>query len=217
MTNHSEYIEINRNFYDSSGTAYESAGQNPAPGTDAPEFLASILLNSLPRSPHLSSVLEIGPGAGYVLKALCDSGAQCVGIELSPVMADLSSCRATRAKVLVGDALKLNIPEAAFDGIMANAVIHLFPYKDAKALIALCRKWLRRGGVLFLTTTTHETESEAYASKLDSGHQLVRFRREWTNDAVHSLVTEAGFQIIKQHHASQPTLNKSWVGLLCRR
>lgn len=211
-----DYTNVNRHFYNSSVEEYDSAGRNPAPGTDSPEFLASVLLSKLPCLPRESKVLEVGPGAGYVLRALSDSGARCQAVELSPAMAAMSSSRAPRADVQVANILRVDFPQASFDGIMANAVIHLFPYEDAMKFVTLCRKWLRPGGVLFVTTTTHEAESEAFASKPHSRHQLVRFRREWTLAALESLLREAGFQVVARHEARQATLSKSWVGLLCR-
>lgn len=134
---HHNYIDVNRHFYDNAATSYDARGRVLEPGADTPEFLAATVLDNLSAHPAESRILEIGPGAGYVLEALCSSGARCEAVELSPAMASLSSRRAPGATIHVGNVLDFDFPASSFDGIMANAVLHLFPYSDAMGLLAV--------------------------------------------------------------------------------
>jgi phosphatidylethanolamine/phosphatidyl-N-methylethanolamine N-methyltransferase len=108
--------------------------------------LAVAMARWLPRDPH-AYALELGPGTGAVTEALIDRGLRedrLIAIEQSPKMADHLRSRFPRAKVITGDAFKLDelLKRHASHVDKINTVISSLPLMNFPADIAhdLARK-----------------------------------------------------------------------------
>jgi 16S rRNA (adenine1518-N6/adenine1519-N6)-dimethyltransferase len=86
------------------------------------------------------SVYEVGPGPGGLTRALLDAGATVTAVERDrrclPVLDELQQEFASKLRIIEGDALKINEPEAA--GQRAHVVANL-PYNVGTALLL---RWL---------------------------------------------------------------------------
>ena len=62
------------------------------------------------------SYLETGVGTGQTLERLQNmTGARCVGVEKTPTARDLGLLYAKHCEIILGDALKLPLPDKSFD------------------------------------------------------------------------------------------------------
>jgi 2-polyprenyl-3-methyl-5-hydroxy-6-metoxy-1,4-benzoquinol methylase len=68
-------------------------------------------------------------------------------------MAKLTQKLVPTAKVINVNINSINFNDNSFDFIIALAVIHNFPDKDLKVLINNMKKWIKKDGVIILSTT----------------------------------------------------------------
>jgi ubiquinone/menaquinone biosynthesis C-methylase UbiE len=96
-------------------------------------------------------VLEIAVGTGRNLPYYRD-GVELVGIELSPTMLEIAKRRAAEARpnadLRLGDAEKLDFPDASFDSVVCTLGLCTIP--DDHAAVAEVRCVLRPGGRFLL-------------------------------------------------------------------
>jgi ubiquinone/menaquinone biosynthesis C-methylase UbiE len=98
-------------------------------------------------------VLEVGCGRGVGLEILLSLGAEHVtGFDLDPKMIALAQKRlekyGERARVFVGDAEAMDLPDAGFDAVVDYGVIHHIPQWQ-KALKEIARV-LKPGGTFYV-------------------------------------------------------------------
>lgn len=92
--------------------------------------------------------LDVGCGAGALLRAARREGWEATGTEVAPQPAH--RLRSEGFEVLLGDASALDLPEAAFDVVSLVEVIEHVPNPDAQ--LAAAASALRVGGALYVTT-----------------------------------------------------------------
>jgi glycosyltransferase involved in cell wall biosynthesis/SAM-dependent methyltransferase len=105
------------------------------------------LAEDLPEGP----ALDVGCGAGPGLRYLAMRGVAAIGVDRSFYALRQAAARAQSRGLVQGDAL-LGFPfrDGAFGLVVASEVIEHLP--DGIAFLRECRRILRRGGVLILTT-----------------------------------------------------------------
>lgn len=194
--------------YDALASEYEArAASRLDIARDRVARLASFL-------PYSCKVLDVGCGVGSTLLCLDRAGYATVGIDLSPCMADYARARAKRALVYVGDVLEMQA-DGAFDAVIADAFIHLFPTNICAAILTKLRKLARPGGVVSLSTTVHRLENEGWQTKGDYPHSHQRYRTEWTPGGFYHLLCRAQLPplntyMIKDH------FGKVWMVANCQ-
>ncbi|ASC73136.1 2-methyl-6-phytyl-1,4-hydroquinone methyltransferase [Halomicronema hongdechloris C2206] len=95
--------------------------------------------------------LEPGAGNGEFTLRLAQSGADITGIEIAPKQVAIASRRLasyTNATVIEGDVGHLPFPEASFDAVVGNAVLHHF---DPSQTLPEFYRVLKPGGYCFFT------------------------------------------------------------------
>jgi SAM-dependent methyltransferase len=97
------------------------------------------------------AVLDAGTATGTMACWLLGRGAQVTGIDLSPPMVDTARRRCEgRGRFFVADlARPLELPDAAFDGVVASLVLHYL--QDWSAVLASFIRVLRPGGWLVVS------------------------------------------------------------------
>ncbi len=93
-------------------------------------------------------VLEIGCGRGATARFLSEHrGARVVGVELNPAVAE----RASRwlERVIVGDVAEVEVPEAAFDLVLALELVEHLP--EPEAVLRKLARAVRPGGRMLLS------------------------------------------------------------------
>jgi SAM-dependent methyltransferase len=96
-------------------------------------------------------ILEPGAGNAEFTQRLAASGATIIGVELAPRQVELANQRLLsfpNAQVLEGDIARLDFPNAAFDAVVGNSVLHHF---DLTTALPEIRRVLKYDGFFFFT------------------------------------------------------------------
>ena len=137
------------------------------------------------------------------------------GIELSPKMAEFAKRRNPNPKIIVGDFLTEDFAEP-FDGIIALALIHLFPKEEAMKVLRKMHDMLVPGGTLYIGTTESAESSEGWEVKEDYSGKHRRFRKHWTEAEFRRALEEAGFEVLKLHRITDP-FGKKWMDFVAQK
>lgn len=106
-----------------------------------------------------SAILDVGSGWGFNLLALEMTGHRAVGVDLveGPLAVGARIARANGVvfKAVCADAASLPFPDAAFGAVtMVETIEHVYA-EDRTKVIEECRRVLRRGGLLVLSTPNY--------------------------------------------------------------
>jgi SAM-dependent methyltransferase len=96
------------------------------------------------------SVLEMGCGAGYFTGELARSGAGIVAIDVSPELLEIAQANSSAPNVRyeVQNACELNYPDALFDSVVGNSVLH---HLEIEAALHEIYRVLKPGGSVYFT------------------------------------------------------------------
>jgi 2-polyprenyl-3-methyl-5-hydroxy-6-metoxy-1,4-benzoquinol methylase len=158
------------------------------------------------------TILEIGPGAGYLSQTLTSHGHTVTAIEFSEKMATVFREVAPKTPIIVDDFSAHDFGTKRFEGILAVAFIHLFPKEVASRVLEKVRQLLTPQGIVYIGTTIHEVSDEGVFPKRNFNGNVVRFRKRYTRDEFEQLLTDAGFEIIRRkdyHDQEEP--GKVWM------
>ena len=142
-----EYIKINQLVYDALANEYAFRRDNIGLYSESTEYLGNSLLKHA-STKELIHVLEVGPGAGQILKYFEDHGCRTVGIELSDAMCQLCKIQSPNSIIIHSDINEIQLYREQFDLIYMGALIHLFPLEDATKLIRKVWSWLKEDGCI---------------------------------------------------------------------
>jgi SAM-dependent methyltransferase len=99
-------------------------------------------------APAPFTILDLGCGPGRDLKAFTARGHRAIGLDGSAQFADMARAF-SGCEVWHQDFLHLNLPDAMFDGIFANAVLFHIPSRELPSVLSALHASLKPGGVLF--------------------------------------------------------------------
>ena len=106
------------------------------------------ILERLGKAPSATRLLDVGCSSGAFLGTATAAGLEVDGVEPSPEAAE--TARRAGYKVFGGTLEEARYPDAAFDAVtLIELVEHL---REPRALLAECRRVLRPGGVVLVTT-----------------------------------------------------------------
>lgn len=150
-------------------------------------------------------VLDLGCAVGYDTKMLARK-CNVVGLDISPEMVKLAkqeNVRNRKVKIIQGDFLAVRFKEK-FDGIFANAFIHLFPTGTDRKVFEKMRVLLREGGVAYIATTRSKKSQEGWYYKKDYKSREKRFRKYWRKTELSQALEKTGFKIIRYFEFDDP-------------
>lgn len=174
---------------------------------DAPLVLELVTHAASVITPHASSVLDVGCGAGnFTLKLLQRMpNLHCTLIDLSRPMLDRAHARvsaATNGQVttLQADVREADLGEAQYDVILAAAVLHHLREEDEwRSVFAKFYRCLRPGGSIWISDLiSHTTPSVQQMMWQRYGEYLTALRDETYRDQV--------FAYIEQEDTPRPLL-----------
>ena len=154
-------------------------------------------------------ILDLGCGPGRDLVALRDLGHEAVGLDGAE-----SFCRMAREisgqEVLHQDFLALDLPDASFDGIFANASLFHVPLCELERVLVELRASLKPRGVLF-ASIPHGPDIERF-----DGH---RYGAYHTPDTWCRLLAAAGFVELCQYYRpdGMPREQQPWFASAWRK
>jgi len=166
------------------------------------------LLRHIPGEPPFT-VLDLGCGPGRDLKAFSDLGHVAVGLDGSErfaVMArENSGCEVWRQ-----DLLALDLPDARFDGVYANAVLFHVPGQELPRVLRQLRATLKPGGVLFSSNPRGHNEEGWNAGRYGAFHDLETWQ---------GFMTAAGFAELTHYYRPDgvPREQQPWLASVWRR
>jgi ArsR family transcriptional regulator len=144
------------------------------------------LLRRLPPAP-IGRLLDIGTGTGRLLEVLAPRIAAGVGIDASRAMLALARTRLAKpglghCAVRLADMYRLPLPDAGFDAVVLQMVLHYA--EDPPAALAEAARVLRPGGALIVVDLARHDQTEPIA----------RLAHRWpgfSDAAMHEFLTNA--------------------------
>lgn len=212
-----DYVRVNKLAYDILSEEYKKRSHRRSQYEENPETLGSaVLRHTRHRFDHLVT-LEVGPGSGEMLYYFENHGCRTTAVELSTRIIKVAAARSPHTIMVAGNILNIEFVKEQFDIIYAGALIHLFPFSDAVALIRKFHTWLAPEGVLFVNTTVHPFSEEGYLAKKDYHPPVMRFRKRWTEKELHHSLEEVQFEILEKLTTYERNRQKYWVAFICRK
>jgi SAM-dependent methyltransferase len=164
------------------------------------------LLNALPRDKALD-VLDLGCGPGRDLIAFNALGHRATGLDGSKAFCEMAR-RHSGCTVLHQQFLSLDLGEACFDGIFANASLFHVPSQELPGVLTACHGALRNGGVLFMSNPRGDAE----------GWQGDRYGNYRQFDQYKVCLERAGFTIVDHYYRpdGRPRHQQPWLAIVSR-
>lgn len=164
------------------------------------------LLDAIEGAPPFR-ILDLGCGPGRDLIAFRARGHEPVGLDGSKEFVRMAR-DAAGVEVWQQDFLALELPEAAFDGVFANASLFHVPTQELPRVLRALFATLRPGGVLFSSNPRGENKEGWNGARYGAYHDL----EAWTD-----YVQDAGFEAIRHYYRppglpreQQPWLASVW-------
>jgi cyclopropane fatty-acyl-phospholipid synthase-like methyltransferase len=154
-------------------------------------------------------ILDIGCAVGLETRIFGEKGFTVTGIELSHEMAEYARQRNPHAEIIEGNFMKTGF-EKKFDGIFAQAFIHLFPKEEMETVFKKLNDLLKADGVMYLTTSRSQESKEGWYEKLDYAGHYKRYRKFWTKEELEESLHAHGFQIVDYYEIVDP-FEKCWM------
>jgi len=154
-------------------------------------------------------ILDLGCGPGRDLIALGERGHQPVGLDGVEAFVRMAR-EESGVEVWQQDFLALDLPEAAFDGVFANASLFHVPGQELPRVLGELRTCLRPDGVLFASNPRGQNQEGWNGSRYGAYHDLERWR---------AFALAAGFEEIRHYYRpdGRPREQQPWLASLWRR
>ena len=166
------------------------------------------LLRYIEGSPPLA-ILDFGCGPGRDLKVFAGLGHRATGLEGAQRLADMARAM-SGCEVWHQDFLKLNLPDAHFDGVFANASLFHVPSAALPRVLLELHATLKPRGVLFTSNPRGDNREGWNGQRYGAYHDL----ESW-----HRYMSAAGFTELTHYYRppglpreQQPWLASVWRG-----
>lgn len=206
-----DFINFNRKAYDSASSEFK---EKIKIRHKKDEQIIQTFSQFLGPSNH--SILDLGPGSGYMSKLLIENNYQVTAIELSPKMAAVAKETAPAISLVIDDFLSHDFHAEKYDGILAVAFIHLFPKDRISQVLNKMYNLLKDGGIAFISTTKHLISDEGILEKDNFEGKQKRFRHRFTEAELIKLPTEAGFKTLHyyENRDENEGVEKLWMNFI---
>ena len=189
---------------------YDSGAARFWAGTRDHDVIQNIeaLLTSIPGPPP-HRILDFGCGPGRDLIQFTALGHYAVGLDGSLALVCMAR-RESGCEVLHQDFLALELPDAHFDGVFANASLFHVPRQELARVLGQLRETLRPEGVLFSSNPRGHNEERWSGDRYGSYHDLDEWRRH---------IIRAGFEELRHYYRPQgkPRDQQPWLATVWRR
>lgn len=189
---------------------YEQNAEAYWQGTRAHDVSQNItaLLEHIEAAPPFE-LLDFGCGPGRDLKTLKELGHHPTGLEGAAQPAAMARAYSGCA-VLEQNFLELDLPDAHFDGVFANAVLFHVPSQALPRVLGQLHASLKPGGVLFSSNPRGEGQEGWNGERYGAFH-------DWP--AWHGHMTSAGFVELAHYYrpAGLPLAQQPWLASVWRK
>lgn len=154
-------------------------------------------------------ILDFGCGPGRDLHAFVSRGHTPTGLDGTASFVRMAREHAG-CDVWHQDFLSLDLPDAEFDGVFANASLFHVPVRELVRVLGQLRACLRPGGVLFTSNPRGTNEEGFNRGRYGAYHDLEHWR---------AYVGDAGFDEIRHYYRPPglPRDQQPWLATLWRR
>lgn len=155
------------------------------------------------------TILDFGCGPGRDLVALTRLGHRAIGLEgvreFAAMAREHSGC-----EVWEQDFLKLDLPEARFDGVFANAALFHVPAQELPRVLRELHATLKDDGVLFSSNPRGNDDEGWSGGRFGVWHSLDGWRR---------YVSAAGFAELRHYYRPPglPREQQPWLATVWRK
>ena len=166
------------------------------------------LLRHIEGEPPLT-ILDFGCGPGRDLKALVARGHVPIGLEGAARFVEMARAD-TGCEVWHQDFLELDLPDAYFDGVFANATLFHVPSEQLPRVLRQLHETLKSGGVLFSSNPRGQNEEGWNRGRYGAYHDLATWRR---------FMSDVGFVELEHYYrpAGLPRDQQPWLASVWRR
>lgn len=166
------------------------------------------LLRHIQATPPFT-LLDFGCGPGRDLRAFVQRGHRAIGLEGAPALADMARSYSA-CEVWQQDFLQLELPDAYFDGVFANASLFHVPKQELPRILRQLHATLKPEGVLFSSNPRGNNQEKIDGERYGAYYDLAAWR---------SLLSAAGFSELEHYYrpAGLPLEQQSWLASVwCR-
>jgi SAM-dependent methyltransferase len=155
------------------------------------------------------TILDFGCGPGRDLKVFADLGHVAIGLEGAARFAAMARAH-SGCEVWQQDFLKLDLPQAKFDGVFANASLFHVPSRELPRVLRELHACLKPDGVLFCSNPHGHDEEGWNLGRYGAYHHPETWRRT---------VAAAGFAELTHYYrpAGLPRDQQPWLASVWRR
>jgi SAM-dependent methyltransferase len=189
---------------------YEQRAEEFRIGTrdhDVSQNIAALLRHIEGEPPF--TILDFGCGPGRDLQTFSGLGHTAIGLEGSERFVAMARAE-SGCEVWQQDFLSLDLPEARFDGVFANAALFHVPRQELPRVLAQLRATLKPRGVLFSSNPRGNNEEGWSGGRYGVFHDLGAWR---------AFLADAGF-VELEHYYRPPGLPREqqpWLASVWRR
>ena len=188
---------------------YEQRAADFKAGTqdhDVSQNVTALLRNIAGKPPFV--ILDFGCGPGRDLRTFADLGHTAVGLEGAASFANMAR-EHSGCEVWQQDFFALDLPDAHFDGVFANAALFHVPRQELPRVLGQLRATLTPGGVLFCSNPHGKNEEGWNRGRYGAFLDLETWR---------GYVTAAGFTEIEHYYRPPgvPREQQPWLATVWR-
>ncbi|ANN76125.1 class I SAM-dependent methyltransferase [Bordetella flabilis] len=189
-------------YYEDGAEAFRAGTQDH----DVSQNIAALLDNIHGAPPFV--ILDLGCGPGRDLRAFTARGHRAIGLEGASRFAEMAR-EASGCEVWMQDFLALDLPDAYFDGIYANASLFHVPSPELPRVLRQLRAALKDGGVFFSSNPRGNNEEGWNRGRYGAYHDMDTWRRH---------VQAAGFDEIMHYYrpTGLPREQQPWLASVWR-
>jgi SAM-dependent methyltransferase len=154
-------------------------------------------------------ILDLGCGPGRDLMAFTALGHIAVGLDGAEPFVEMARA-ATGCEVLHQDFLQLDLPNQAFDGIFANAVLFHLPSREITSVLSKLHAALRTDGVLFCSNPRGDNSEGWSGARYGTWYNWPTWR---------GLLESVGFVELEHYYrpAGLPREQQPWLASVWRK
>lgn len=174
---------------------------------DVEQNIEALLRHIHSPAPH--SILDFGCGPGRDLLAFTRRGHRAIGLEGAPALADMARAH-SGCEVWQQEFLGLELPDAHFDGIFANASLFHVPRQELPRILGELHAALKPGGVLFSSNPRGNNEENMNGERYGVYYDLAAWRE---------YLVAAGFAELEHYYRPPglPLEQQPWLASVWRK